>query len=77
MAHRLTKADICDEIIDWIDRGEPVKEVVLHSFPSLVGQPAYEIKPRMKNTLFYIKVTLVELGQPDEYMLVISAHPDH
>ncbi len=31
----------------------------------------------MKNTLFYIKVTLVELGQPGEYMLVISAHPDH
>ena len=77
MAHRLTKADVCDEIIDWIDNGEPVKEVVLHSFPNLVGQPAYEIKPRMKNTLFYIKVTLVELGQPGEYMLVISAHPDH
>jgi hypothetical protein len=77
MAHRLTKADICDEIIDWIDHGKPVKAVTLHSFPKLVGQPAYEIKPRMRNTLFYIKVTLVELGQPDEYMLVISAHPDH
>ncbi len=38
MAHRLTKADVCDEIIAWIDRGEPVKEVVLHSFPNLVGQ---------------------------------------
>ncbi len=77
MAHRLTKADMCDEIIDWIDRDEPVKEVVLHSFPNLVGQRAYEIKPRMKKTLFYIKVTLVELGQPDEYLLIISAHPDH
>ncbi len=77
MAHRLTKADVCDEIIAWIDRGEPVKEVVLHSFPSLVGQTAYEIKPRMRNTLFYIKVTLVELGKPGEYMLVVSAHPDH
>jgi len=77
MAHRLTKADVCDEIIAWIDRGEPVKEVVLHSFPGLVGQSAYEIKPRMRNTLFYIKVTLVELGKPGEYMLVVSAHPDH
>lgn len=77
MAHRLTKADVCDEIIAWIDRGDPVKEVVLKNFPKLVGQPAYEIKPRMKKTLFYIKVALVELGQPGEYMLVISAHPDH
>lgn len=77
MAHRLTKADVCDEIIGWIDRGESVKEVVLHNFPNLVGQPAYELKPRMKNMLFYIKVTLVELGQPGEYMLVISTHPDH
>jgi hypothetical protein len=77
MAHRLTKADICDEIIAWIDGGEPAKEVVLHSFPGLVGQTAYEIKPRMRNTLFYIKVTLVELGKPGEYMLVVSAHPDH
>ena len=77
MAHRLTKADVCDEIIAWIDRNEPVKEVVLHSFPGLIGQPAYEIKPRMRNTLFYIKVTLVGLGTPGEYMLVVSAHPDH
>lgn len=77
MAHQLTKADICDEIIDWVDRGKPVKEVTLHSFPNLVGQPAYEIKPRIRKTLFYIKVTLVRRGQPDEYLLVISAHPDH
>ena len=77
MAHRLTKADVCDEIIDWIDNGKPVKEVMLHSFQNLVGQPAYEIKPRMKGNLIYVKVTLVELGQPGEYMLVISAHPDH
>jgi hypothetical protein len=77
MAHRLTKADICDEIINWIDNGNPVKEVVLHSLQNLVGHPAYEIKPRMKGNLFYVKVTLVKLGQPDEYMLVVSAHPDH
>ena len=77
MARRLTKADVCDEIIDWIDRGEPVKEVRIHSIPSLVGQSAYEIKPHMKRTLFYVKVALVELGKPGEHLLVISAHPDH
>ncbi len=77
MAHGLTKADVCDEIIDWIDNGKPVREVTVHSIPSLLGQPAYQIKPRMRTMLFYVKITLVELGQPGEYMLVISAHPDH
>jgi hypothetical protein len=83
MAHGLKKADVCDEIVAWIDRNEPVKQVTIHTIPSLLGQPAYEVKPRMRSNLFnaevifYIKVTLVELGQPDEYMLVISTHPDH
>jgi len=83
MAHGLTKADVCDQIIDWIDGAKPVREVAVHSIPGLLGQPAFQIKPRMKSALlnaevlFYVKVTLVELGQPGEYMLVISAHPDH
>jgi hypothetical protein len=77
LAQRLSKADICDEIIDWIDRGEFVKETTLHSFPGHIGQPAYELKPRLNNTLFYIKVALVELDTPGEYMLIISAHPSH
>jgi hypothetical protein len=77
MAHRLKKADVCDEIIDWIDIGRAVKEITLHSFPGLVGQPGYEIKPRMKGILFYVKFALVGLGNPGEYMLIVSAHPDH
>ena len=40
------------------------------------GRPAYEMKPRINNILFYIKVALVELGNPDERMLLISVHPD-
>ena len=76
-AHKLVPVDVCAEIIRWIDCGNPVKEVVIHSIPHLIGQPAYEIKPRIKNILFYIKLTLVKLGKPDEYMLVISTHPDH
>ncbi|NQT38496.1 MAG: hypothetical protein HQ581_13455 [Planctomycetes bacterium] len=79
LAHHLTKEDVCDKIIDWIDADERVKPTTIHSdrFPSLKGQEAYEMKPRIQGTLFYIKVALVELGQPDEYMLVISAHPNH
>ena len=76
MARNLGKADVCDEIVNWIDAGERVKPTTLHGFPGLVGQPAYEMKPRIQGTLFYVKVALVELGEPDEYMLLISAHPD-
>jgi hypothetical protein len=83
MAHGLTKADVCGEIIAWIDSGEPVKEVTIHTISALLGQPAYEVKPRMRSSLFnaevifYIKVILVESGKPGEYMLVVSTHPDH
>ncbi len=77
MARQFTKADVCDEIIQWINRGDVVKETTLHTFPNLVGMPAYELKLRINGALFYIKMTLVDLGSPSEYMLLISAHPDH
>jgi hypothetical protein len=77
LAHHLTKADICDAIVDLIDAGERVKPTTLHSFAGLQGQPAFEMKPRLNNTLFYIKVTLIHLHQTDERMLLISAHPDY
>lgn len=77
LAHHLTKEDICDEIVAWIDAGERVRPTVLHTFPGLQRQPAFEMKPIVGGSLFYLKVTLVQLGQPGEYMLLISAHPDH
>ena len=77
LAWHLTKEDVCDKIVEWIDAGERVKPTTLHSYPDLEGEPAYEMKPRIKDILFYLKVALVELGKPDEYMLLISTHPDH
>lgn len=71
----LTKADICDEIIRWIDEGERVKAVVLRDL--LAGQKAFEMKPRINNQLLYLKVTLCDLGATGEYMLLISAHVNH
>lgn len=35
------------------------------------------MKPRINDTLFYLKVALCDVGTPDEYMLLISAHPEH
>lgn len=77
LAHHLTKDDLCDEIIAWIDAKERVKPTTLHSFGTLVGQSAFEMKPRINGQLFYIKVALLQLTEPEESMLVISAHPDH
>ncbi len=77
LAWNLTTADVCDEIVAWIDAGERVKTTTLHSLPGLRGSTAYEMKPRIIGMRFYIKVALVELGTPGEYMLLISANPDH
>lgn len=75
LAHRLTKKGVCAEIVAWIDRGNRVKKVMLRG--QHAGQAAFEMKPRINNTLFYFKLTLCELSQPGEYMLLISVHPDH
>ncbi|OAI47800.1 hypothetical protein AYO44_08885 [Planctomycetaceae bacterium SCGC AG-212-F19] len=75
LARHLTKEDICDEIIAWIDSGEPVKKVTLRG--EHAGQAAFEMKPRIDKSLFYLKVTLCELGDPGESMLLLSAHLDH
>lgn len=75
MGRGLSKEDICDEIVAWIDKGERVKRVTLRG--KHAGQAAYEMKPRIGDVLFYLKVTLCKLGQPAESMLIVSAHLDH
>lgn len=75
MGHDLTKEDICDEIVGYIDAGERVKPTVLRGRHA--GRTAYEMKPRINDQLFYIKLTLIELGEPNDRILLISAHPSH
>ena len=72
MAHDLTKEEICDVILAWIADGNRVKKVGEH-----VGQPAFEMKPRINSVLFYLKVTICEQAGSDNYLLLISVHPDH
>jgi hypothetical protein len=71
----LTKEDVCEEIVAWIDSGQRVKKVILRGQHE--GTPAYEMKPRIHDTLFYLKVALCDLESRAEHMLLISAHPDH
>ena len=75
LGRHLKKDDVCQAIVKWIDAGERVKPVTLRGADS--GATAYEMKPRIGEFLFYVKVTLRELGQSNETMLVISAHLDH
>lgn len=76
MGLRLTKDDICTEIVCWIDAGERVKPTTLHSFAGKVGNPAYEMKPIINQSRIYIKVT-IETTASGEEMLILSAHRDH
>ncbi len=77
LAHNLTKSDICDEIVYWIDAGERVKATVLHTVPGLIGQRGFEMKPRIIGRLFYIKVTFQQSRENGHRLLVLSSHPDH
>jgi len=75
LGHDLTTEDICQAIIAWIDDGQRIKKVILRG--QHAGASAFEMKPRIDGTLFYLKVALCDLDGPDEYLLLISAHPDH
>ena len=76
MALRLTKDDICTEIVCWIDGGGRVKPTTLHSVPGRVGNTAFEMKPTINGSLIYIKVTIDKLASGEE-MLILSSHRNH
>ncbi len=75
LAAELAKDEVCQKIVVWIENGERLKKVTLRGEHG--GQAPFEMKPRLKDVLFYLKVTVCESGEPDEYMLIVSAHPDH
>lgn len=77
MGRGLTKADICDEIVAWIDAGERVKGTILHTIPNLEGQRAFEMKPRVNGDLYYIKVMIRRDEDSDDSLLILSFHPNY
>jgi hypothetical protein len=77
MAYNLTIDDICDAMIEWLDEGERVKPTVIKSISGRVGQPAFEMKPRIDGRLWYIKIAIDDPGGTDERMALLSAHVDH
>ncbi len=77
MARNLTTADVGDAMVEWIDAGERVKPVTLHSFAGRVGDEAYELKPKIGGTKFYVKVLVDDRGGADEGLGLLSVHTDH
>ena len=75
LGHNVSKEEICDEIVAWIDESQKVKKVMLRG--EHAGSSAFEMKPRINDQLFYLKVMLCDVGGEDDVMLLISAHPDH
>lgn len=75
LAWKLTTDDVCRAIQQWIDANEPVNEIVTTRAVGHVGKPAYVIKPCLCNAVWYVKVTVAECD--GEYLLLVSAHPDH
>jgi hypothetical protein len=76
-AEDLTKKDVCDAICDWIDAGEPVEQITTEHVSQHKGEPAYVMVPRVGDAQLYVKVTIVNLGEWKETLLVISSHrPD-
>lgn len=72
----LTKFEICDAICDWVNRGEPVQEVVTKYAKGHIGKPAYVMKPNLAGVRLYVKVAIQECNTTNEALLIISAHVD-
>jgi hypothetical protein len=77
MGYNLTIDYICDAMIEWLDEGERVKPTVIKNIPGRIGQPAFEMKPRIDGRIWYIKVAIDDPGGVDERMAMLSAHVDH
>lgn len=74
LAPTLTVDDVCDAICEWIDRGNPVIETVIHTIPERKNTPAYELKPVLCEKRYYVKLALERQGEG--WLLILSAHLD-
>jgi hypothetical protein len=74
MGGELTKEDVCDAVCEWIDAGKGIVETTIHTIPEFKGTPAYELKPRLGGQIHYVKMAIEK--RDDDWMLILSAHPD-
>lgn len=77
LAWNVATAEVCEAICDWIDSRRPVHVIVTKHAAGHVGQPAYVMKPHLTDMAWYVKVSPVKPSGEDDYLLIISAHPNH
>ena len=73
-AEDLTKEDVCDAICDWIDAGKPVQQITTQHVAEHEGEPAYVMVPEVSGAELYVKVTIIDRGEWQEKLLLISSH---
>ena len=77
MGEQLKVEDVCDALLDWIEKGKDIREIVTEKAKGHTGKPAFVIKPRLHGKIFYIKVAVTDPGGSRERLTIVSAHPDH
>lgn len=77
LAEGLTKDDICDEIIAWIDAGKDVEAGITNQVETHYGEAHYVLKPSINGKTFYVKVTILHRDEWREELLLISNHPSN
>ncbi|MEN8151269.1 MAG: hypothetical protein ABFS86_15745 [Planctomycetota bacterium] len=77
MGERLKVEDVCDVLLDWIEKGKSIREIVTTNAKGHIGKPAFVIKPRLNGKMFYVKVAVTDPGGSRERLTIVSAHPDH
>jgi len=75
LSWKLRMDDICGAVCGCITGGERVKATTIKTHPKdMVGQLAYELRPRITNHRFYVRLTIYQSDK--ETLLLISVHPD-
>ncbi len=77
LAWGLTKYGVLEAVIEEIESGERVKLTKVKKHPKgMVGQPAFEVTPKIDNKRFYVRMAVFEPTEGQEALLVISVHLD-
>lgn len=76
MGSPLTKLGLCNEIVNWVNSGQNFREGVTTEPPEHKGKVFYTFKPRIEGVLYYIRLSIEEDETKNEWLLIISMHPD-
>jgi hypothetical protein len=76
MCTSLAKLGVCDEICEWIDKNQAIREQETTEPPEHAEKPVYVIKPKIDGVIYYIRLGIDEANILSERLIIISVHPD-